>query len=161
MTQKAFVDAFNKLYGDRERLKEDYAIILAVLTDTAALDSEAVAQQTERDITMELIRKCVEENTRAASDQDEYWKRHNALMTRYEAAINRLDEITIEKQNRAAKRESISRFMDDIERCGGFLTEFDEGLWYETVDSVTVHSEKDVAVSFRDGSVVHVDARLK
>ena len=159
--QKAFVDAFNQLYGDRERLTEDYAIILSVLTDTEALDKEAAAQQSECDVALELIRKCVEDNTRAASNQAEYQRRYDALAARYEAAKKRLGEVTEEKQNRAAKQKSLSRFMGDFERCDGLLAEFDEGLWREMVEAVTVHSEKDVAVTFRDGSTIHVDTRLK
>lgn len=155
--QKAFVDALNQLYGDRERLIEDYGVIIQVLTDTSALDKEAKAQQDECDVVMELIRKCVEENSRTALNQDEYQTRYGALLTRYETAKNRLDEITEEKQARAAKRENISRFIADLERCGGLLTEFDESLWYETVETVTVYSENDVAVAFKDGSEVHVD----
>ena len=159
--QKAFVDAFNRLYSDRERLMEDYAVILTVLTDTEALDKEAAEQQTERDVTMEPIRKCVEENTRSASDQEEYRRRYETLAARYEDAGKRLCEITEKKRSRAAKREGISRFMDDIAKRGGPLTGFDEAIWRQTVDTVTVRSEKDVAVAFRDGSVVHVDSRLK
>ena len=49
----------------------------------------------------------------------------------------------------------------DLERIGGPLAEFDEALWCETVESVTVYSERDVAVTFRDGSTVRVDARLR
>jgi len=154
--QKAFVNAFNQLIGDRGRLKEDYGIILSVLTDTAALESEAAAQQTECDIAMELIRKLVEDNTRAVSNQDDCQRRYDALSARYEAAKKRLGEIAAEKQARIAKRDGISRFIEDMDKCG-LLSEFDERLWLETVDSVTVHSEKDVAVSFRDGSEVHVD----
>ena len=155
------VEAFNRLYGDRELLLEDYAVILAVLTDTEELDKESAAQQTECDIATEIIRKSMEENTRAASNQTEYRRRHEALVSRYENAKKRLDEVVDEKQNRAAKRESLSRFMEDLERVGGPLAEFDEGLWCETVESVTVYSERDVAVCSRDGSTVRVDARLR
>ena len=55
--QKAFVEAFNRLYGDRERLIGDYAEIITMLTDTTALDNEIAVQQSERDVVMELMRK--------------------------------------------------------------------------------------------------------
>jgi hypothetical protein len=51
--------------------------------------------------------------------------------------------------------------MDDLNRHGGLLAEYDEALWCQTVEAMTVHSEKDVGVTFRDGSVIHVDARLR
>ena len=39
---------------------------------------------------------------------------------------------------------NIPRFITDLENCGSLLTEFDEGLWCETVETVTVHSESGV-----------------
>jgi hypothetical protein len=38
-----------------------------------------------------------------------------------------------------------------------FLTEFDEALFRATVDKFTVHSERHVAVLFRDGSEIMID----
>ena len=155
--QRAFIQAFNQLFGDRERLAEDYTEIMRVLTDTSALDKEAVTQQSECDVAMELIRKCVEENAHSPLNQDDYTVRYNALVTRYEAAKKRLDEINEDKQARLAKRESISRFISELEQCDGLLTEYDEALWYEVVESMTVHSESDIAVTFKDGSEIRVE----
>lgn len=130
---------------------------MQILTDTSALDKEFAARQSECDVSTELIRKCVEENAHSALNQDEYQKRYDALFARYEAAKKRLEEILDEKQTRAAKHECISRFISDLEQCGGLLAEFDEELWYETVETVTVHSESDVVVTFKDGSEISVN----
>jgi energy-coupling factor transporter ATP-binding protein EcfA2 len=152
--QKAFVAAFNKLYGDRERLMEDYEAVIRVLTDVSALDKDAAEARSECDVVMELIRKCVEKNARAALDQAEYGARYNALADRYEVAKSRLDGITAEKQARAAKREDISRFMAELRERDGLLTEFDEDLWLAMVESVTVRAAGEAAVTFKDGSEV-------
>jgi uncharacterized protein YbcV (DUF1398 family) len=78
---------------------------------------------------------------------------------RYNAAKTRLEQIHAEKLERVTKRNNIMRFLSDLEQRDGVLEAFDEQLWCATVESVTVHSEKDVAVKFKDGSVVHVDTR--
>jgi DNA invertase Pin-like site-specific DNA recombinase len=155
--QAAFVNAFNQLYSGRDRLAEDYATIVETLADTSALDKEAAAQQIERDVAIGLIRELIEENARTALDQKEYGLKHRALVARCESANNRLDEISEKKQSRAAKRVSILRFISDLDKCGGPLAGFDEQLWNETVDTVTVHSDGDVAVAFKDGSVVDIN----
>jgi hypothetical protein len=103
----------------------------------------------------------VEDNTRAPSDQAAYQRRFDKLVARYDAAKMRLFEIMEERQNRAAKHESISRFMDTLSQIDGPLADYDEGLWCGMVEMVTVYTEKDVAFSFRDGSTIHVDARVK
>jgi hypothetical protein len=154
---KAFVVAFNRLYGNKERLIEDYKTIIEALTDTTALDREATAQHSECEVVTELMRKCVEENASTALNQDEYHQRYTGLVTRYEAAKAKFEKITEEKQARDAKRKRISKFISDLEQCGGLLTEFDEGLWCETIETITIYSESEVVVAFRDSSEIRVD----
>jgi hypothetical protein len=48
-------------------------------------------------------------------------------------------------------------FLDELRRQENFLTEFDEALFRATTDKFTVHSEREVAVLFRDGSEIIVD----
>jgi hypothetical protein len=105
---------------------------------------------------MELIRKCVEENAHTAQDQNEYRQRYEGLVTRYEDAKTQLDRANAEKQARNAKRETMTRFVTDLTNCGGLLTEFDEPLWYATVDSVTV-GETAAAFTFKDGTVIEME----
>ena len=40
------------------------------------------------------------------------------------------------------------------------VTEFDEELWYITVDFITVHEDGRLAVTFRDGFEVSVAAEI-
>jgi hypothetical protein len=151
-----FVEAFNRLYEERAGLADDYEDIIAALTDTVSLDKKAVTLADECAVVMELIRKAIEENAHTAQDQDEYHRRHEGLVARYETAKNQLDDVNDEKQNRNAKREAITRFIAELGVCGGALAEFDERLWYATVDSVTV-SETTAAFTFKDGTVIETE----
>ena len=151
-----FVDAFNRLCADRAWLAEDYEEIIAALTDTSAQDKKAAALAEECDVVLELVRKCVEENTRSAQDQDEYHRRHEGLLNRYENVKNRLDAVNDEIKSRKTKRESMAWFIADLEARGGTITEFDEPLWYATVETVTVN-ETTAAFTFKYGSVVKVE----
>ena len=90
-------------------------------------------------------------------DQDEYNQRYNALADRYQTAQNDIAETDSKLAERAAKREKITRFLDDIRQRDGLLDEFDEKLWLATVESATVHSESEVTVTFKDGSEVMVE----
>ncbi len=127
----------------------------------AALDKETAALREECAVVMELIRKCVEENARAAQDQQAYQERFDGLIARYETAKRRLDAITGEKLARSANRECISRVLADLKQRDCLPTEFDEELWYMTVDSVTVHSEAWVTIIFKSGTEIDVDVRGK
>jgi hypothetical protein len=73
--------------------------------------------------------------------------------------MTRLEAIALEKQARAVAREKQARFLRELQARGGALTEFDEGLWLATAESVIVRSEKDAVFTFRHGGEVHVDLR--
>lgn len=157
----AFTEAFNRVLGDKDRYIADYDAIVRTLTDTAELDAEAEKLNEEIVEIYELIHRAMEENARVALDQDEYNRRNGELEERYDAAKRRLAVITDERQERMVRKEKLNRFLSDLRKRDGLLTEFDESLWRATVDSVTVHSEKNVAFTFRDGTEIHVDVRGK
>ncbi|MEA4969261.1 MAG: recombinase family protein [Candidatus Pelethousia sp.] len=157
--QRIFVEAFNRVIEDKERIIGDFDAIIEVLTDISSLDKESTKLRDECAVVMELIRKCVEENAHSAMDQSEYQERYNELVDRYETAKRRLDAIADEKQARAAKRESISRFLTDLKRLDGLLAEFDEELWYATVDTMTVRLECEAIVTFKNGTEIKVQGQ--
>ncbi len=157
--QRIFVEAFNRVIEDKERIIGDFDAIIEVLTDISSLDKESTKLRDECAVVMELIRKCVEENAHSAMDQSEYQERYNELVDRYETAKRRLDAIADEKQARAAKRESISRFLTDLKRLDGLLAEFDEELWYATVDTMTVRLEREAIVTFKNGTEIKVQGQ--
>lgn len=152
--QRAFVEAFNRVIENKDRIIEDFDAIIGVLVDTAALEKESTELRDECSVVMELIRKCVDENAHSTIDQSEYQERYNGLVERYEEAKQRLDAVSDEKQARAAKRENISRFLADLRQRDGLLAEFDEELWYATVDTVTVRSEREVSFAFKGGNEI-------
>jgi len=106
---------------------------------------------------MELIRKCVDKNANIEMDQGDYQQRYDALIERYETVKERLGEIEGGKQSRVAKRENISSFFASIKRQNDLLAEFDEELWHNIVESMTVNSENNAAVTFKDGTIICVN----
>ena len=156
--QNIFIQAFNQIYAIKTQLTNDYDDIISILTDTTATDQESDVLREECRVVAELIQQCVSENARVAQNQAEYQKRYNALYDRYEAVKTRLDMIAHDRHNKAAKREVILQFLAEITQQDGLLTEFDERLWYTTIESITIHSEKEVAVTFKDGSIIKADA---
>ena len=155
--QKAFVEAFNQLIENKDEVLQDYEAVILTLTDTSSLEKRQAELKSEYDIVTELMRKSVEENARTVLDQNEYNQRYTALMERYEAAQTGIADINDKMLERTAKREKITRFLDDMKRHDKLLMEFDEKLWLTTVDSVTVHSESEMEVTFKDGSEVTVE----
>lgn len=50
----------------------------------------------------------------------------------------------------------IQMFMERMGQYAELVTEFDEELWYSTVDMVTVFEDKRMTFTFRDGTQVTI-----
>ncbi|MDR1927517.1 MAG: recombinase family protein [Oscillospiraceae bacterium] len=152
----AFVEAFNQLVGGKEKYIAEYDAILPLIADTTALDKEAAKLGEERDVLMELIRKCVDDNARTAQDQEVYQEKFESLVARYEAVGARLEAIAEEQKERGARKSRICRFLDELRSADGLLAEFDEALWCALVDTVTVHKDGALKFTFKDGGEITV-----
>ena len=150
-----FLEAYNQLLPDRERLIEDCRVIQAALTDCTDIDRETQDLLQELEIVMELIQRCVDENSRVAQDQDEYLARYNGLVERYENAQRRIKELEKERTERMAKADAIGGFMIRLRELDQPLEHFDERLWLEVIDCVTVCRDR-LMFKFQGGKEIQV-----
>jgi len=156
--QTAFVSAFNNLINNKAEIMQAYKKICGELTDTGAIDAQRAEIQREYDVVMGLIQKCIEENAHTALDQQDYNKRYDGDMARLEASRNRLAELDAERLARISKRTNITRFMETLKQRDGLISEFDEELWYITVDNIKIHNGKRIVFTFKNGSIVEIPA---
>ena len=133
--------------------------IINSIVDTSSLGSDIEKLAAELDAIRNQIFQFTNENGNdheEYNDRGEYTERRDAMLDEHDTIINKINEIEDNKRERIAKRESITRFLSEIEHSAGFLTEFDEDLWRSVAESMTVYGESDFAVKFRDGSEVRV-----
>ena len=152
----AFLLAFNSVLSDKAEIMAAYDEVMEALTDTSDFDSEREQLQSEADVVMELIRKCISENAHKAQDQEEYQRKYEGYCSRFEKAQKRLAEIEEICLERNAKRTKIAMFLETLNGQTDLVTEFDEELWYSTVDFVTVYEDKRMVFTFRDGNEVEI-----
>ena len=155
--EAAFLTAFNQRLENRAVIFAAYDEALMELADTTALDAEAAALRQEQEVVQELIRRAVRENASAALDQAAYQERYGALEARYDAATARLGEIEAACIERRAKRANINRFLKALQRQADIVTEFEEELWYITLERIEVYRDGRLRVVFRDGAAVEVE----
>lgn len=149
--KEAFLEAFNSLIENRDELLQGYREIINALTDTVGLDREYEKFQSESEVVVEMLRKCVDENANSALDQQEYTQRYNALVQRYESAKHGLENINNKRLERSAKSESIEMFMQRLEQNDKLLVGFDEDIWNAVIEKVVVKSEHEMTFIFKDG----------
>ncbi|MBQ7496541.1 MAG: recombinase [Selenomonas sp.] len=178
----AFVTAFNKLVTERaganvasrscastsascasEEIAANARLVRQTLCDTTELEREkaSLGQESLKGLAkaslavlVEMTQNCIAENARIAQDQEEYQKRYNGLVERYEKAKARFDEVTEAIAQRLAKGERMAGFIRTIEAQREPVAEFDEHLWGCMVDYMTVGVDGGMTVVFRDGAII-------
>ena len=127
-----------------------------MLTDCSDIDREIKGLQQELDIVEELIRRCVDDNSSTAIDQDEYNARYNSLIERYDKAQERINTLKRKRAERRVKADAIGNMMFRLRELDQPLEYFDERLWFEVIDSVLVHPDGLFTFKLYDGTEVSV-----
>ena len=99
------------------------------------------------------------ENARVALVQDEYTERYNGLVSRYEMVRAQYDEVTQAFADKAHRKKLLEQFLHTVETQKP-IAGFDERLWSSLVNFVTVYSEKDICVTFKDGTEIQTQENI-
>ena len=152
--KEAFVTAFNRLVTERDEIIANARFVRQTLCDTTALAEERAKLQQELAVLVEMTESCVRQNVRIAQNQEEYQKRYDGLVARYDAAKARFDEVTDAISAKEAQFERLAVFERTLKARTAPVAEFDSQLWASMVECVTV--DKGMTVMFRDGTEVRV-----
>ena len=152
-----FIKAMNRLITDKEEVIANVELIRQMLTDNGELIAKRDALQSEIEVTVEMTQSIVAENARVAQNQEDYNKRYNALVERYDKLKAEYDETCTLIFDNDARNEQMGRFITVLKEQDGVLTEFDEGLWSSLVENLVVKSKTDVMVVFKDGTEIKAE----
>ncbi len=147
-----FIKALNRLITEKDEIIANTEMIQKMLCDNSELEAKRDALQEEIAVTVELTQNAVAENARVAQDQDDYNKRYNALVERYDRLKAQYDEVSTAISDNEARYEQMGRFITVLKDQEGVITEFDDALWSSLVEKIVVKSKEDVTVVFKDGT---------
>ena len=151
-----FVTAFNTLWDTRAEIIKNLRFAQVLLTDSTAIDTELEKLTAELEIIVELTRKCIEENSTLAQDQNEYTARYNGYVERYECTQARIQELQKQKAERKENYDAFESFISAFASQEKSLTEFDEGIWCLLLETVTVHTIGALEFRFKNGSMISI-----
>lgn len=153
----AFVKAVNAVIPEKDELIANTKVMMRTLCDTTELEVEQSRFLTETKMVAEMVKRIVAENKAEAMDQEEYQRRRNELVARYEAARDGYEKASGEISDRQGKRKTYMRFIGGLQKLDGFCGKFDEELWTALLDYVTVYARDDIRFTFKAGNEVKVD----
>ena len=152
----AFVRGVNKLISEKDEVMKNMDTVIKQLCDVRDLEAEKEGLSSEMEILVDMANGIVAENTRKAQNQEEYNRRYNDVMGRYETAKNRFREIEAEIESRNNKAQVIREVKRGLGKCEGTVVEFDETMWGTMLDCMIVEDKGSISVRFWDGSEVRV-----
>ena len=150
----AFVSAYNKLVTEKKEILANTEIIRRTLCNADALQEEKRQLENEMAVLADMAQTIIAENARIAQDQEEYKKRYDSMVVRYEAAKAKYNETTAAISAKEAQSARLEAFIKVLKEQDGVIADFDEGLWGSMVDCVTVGRDKSMTVTFRDGTEI-------
>lgn len=153
-----FLQAYNQLMGSREQVIKACEVMRTVVADCSQLDVEIDALNEEIQVVAELVSQCIKENATTQQSQEEYNKKYNRLVNRYEKAVERLNKATAERDNRMQRDRELRIFIGSIEKQPLVLETWDEGLWLTLLETATVHADNTITFRFKDGIDIEVGA---
>lgn len=150
------MSAYNKLVTEKKEIIANAELIRRTLCVTDSLLAEKKQLEDEMSIVVEMMQSIVEENARVAQNQEEYQKRYNALVERYDKSKARYDEVTAAISAKEAQDERLKNFIQTLKEQDGAIREFDSALWGSMALYITVGKKKEITVTFRNGTEILV-----
>ena len=154
----AFIQAVNQILGDKNRYITSFEELLPLLANTSELEKKLEKLQGEHDSLINRMHRYVEENKREIQDQEKYTRRYCKMAEEFRESGTQLNQIKDEILEQSARKEKIRRFLDELRQMNDLVTEFDDNLWNATIELVTVHIDKTLTFTFRDGTEISVKA---
>lgn len=156
--QQMFLKAYNQLMGSREQVIQACEVMRSVVTDCAELDVEIDGLNEEIQVVAGLVSQCIKDNATTKQSQDEYNRKYNGLVKRYEKAVARLNKVSAEKERRMQRDRELRIFIGAIEKQPLVLESWDERLWISLLETATVHAGGRITFRFKDGTEIEVGA---
>ncbi|KRN88741.1 recombinase family protein [Ligilactobacillus ceti] len=154
--KEVFINAANQLFENKGELIKTHKEITKELFKTDVLEEKQAKLENEISIISELINEEIGKNSRFAQDQEEYERKYNDLVKRFETAKAKLDDVVEKIIDKNSKYDLINEFIEKLEGQD-IITEFNEDLWCSLVESLTIHSKKEILVVFQDGTKIKTE----
>ena len=150
----AFVSAYNKLVTEKDEIIANLRTVIRTVCQTEGLQKERGRLEEELAVLVGMMNNSVKENASIVQDQDEYKKRYNELVGKYDAAKEQYDKVVAAITASEVQRVRLQNFIKDLKAQQGVTQKFDDRLWGDLVDYVTVSRDKKFTVTFKDGTEI-------
>ena len=151
-----FLNAYNTLMGNREKVIEDCKLMRKALVDFEKIDNQIAKQQEEVEVIAEIVRNLVKENASTAQSQDEYIKKYGSLSNKYKEEYRKLENLQKDKELRISKDKVMEVFIGNLKNQPMVVDRWDETLWALMIEKAVVGKDGNIKFIFYNENEVTV-----
>ena len=102
----------------------------------------------------DAVQELIAENARVAQNQDDYNRRYDEMVSRFDATKAERDALAAEIRQRGIRRREFERFITTLESLTDEVKEFKDVTWIYMVDHVTGYGKNDIRFTLNSGAAV-------
>jgi site-specific DNA recombinase len=146
-----FINAYNVSMKDRNRVMQDTAEIIDLLSDTTQLEQDIEHLNDDLIVVAELVNRLIKENSKTNTSLDDYNKRYEELRNRYEKTKKKQEELIMARNDKKAQALNMKTFLSNLRNIDDKLSDWNEHVWMLMVESAVVHRDTSITFKFHNG----------
>lgn len=149
--QAEFLDALGQIIESKAKLIPGLEKRLSDLLDNKCLDREQQTLVQRRNDLYKQVTQLVEKNARVTDNHQKFIDEYNALTSAFDSVQKDISAVREKIDERLVEAGMIRLLLEDIADINEPLTDFDNELWYSTIDRLVVDATGAITVRFRCG----------
>lgn len=149
---EGFIKAINQLVKIKTDVTKDIDLAYDVL-DTEMLEMAHQSSSQELELIQGMIEQLIEDNARKAQDQEQYNKKYNELVERFDKEKTRYEELSEKIADIKSRRAKLDFFVKELESLEP-IQEFDNLIWNLMLDRVVLKEDGQMDFHFRNGTII-------
>lgn len=146
-----FINAYNLVMEDKNRIIDDLKEVIKMLTDTTELEKEIETITEELMIVVELANKVIEENAKTDVDIEKNNEKYQQLIKRYESLKSEQEKLYEEKNKKDSQGIKMKSFLSVLFKFEDRIDEWNKHIWMLMVENAIVHRDSTIIFKLYNG----------
>ena len=153
--KRLLLQAVARLTEEREVLLETCVMLRDEYLNTEAIDAECSALADEMEVVEALTKRLIAENATTTMPQDEYSRKYDALVQRYDASEESTAQLQGQKVRKRFQADAMDCFITELMTLDASLpVQYSDRLWLNLIDRVTVYGDGSLVFRFKNGAEI-------
>ena len=137
--KEKFVEAFSRLFQNKDEIVANCETVVRELTDCTELDMKLEDLKQELEVVIKTLENGIKQNATNAMNQEEYLHWYEKYSNRYEELAGKIKSLEHDREQKRIRHKQFEEFITAFKSTPDTLLEFDEQMWITTIDKVRIN----------------------